>query len=512
MPAYDNKDVSEPHHHLDIDVGAIHEVDSPHALNESFSLWSSLGLQYSLTSTPLAVGSYLASVIGVGGSPTFIFGYIFAVGCNLCVCLSLAEIAAVYPHSSGQIYWTSVMAPKKYARGLSYLAAWIASAAYFFLTAATCLLASQLIWALVAVVKTTFIIQPWEYYVLYIAAAAVTFALNAPLFTLYPYMLKSMVIFINTGALFVLIVLLVRTHPKQSASFVFADFVNMTGWKPDGVVFFLGLLPGATAVNGFEGAAHLADEIPHPERNIPRVMFGSALMSALAGLPMVLVYMFCIVSPANLLAPIGGQPIAQLLLDSLDSQALTIITILVYILVMLCAAVCLLTSFSRILWSVARQGALPLSGWVAKVNTYYELPVNAVASGVLLIVAIGAIILGSTTAINAILGAGIVMCYLSYILVVGSLLYTTRAKAFPSKRYFNLRRSGIYFNVISMLWMPFITVWLCFPTYVPVTGSTMNYASAVTGGVFFCAAVNWFAYSKTKYTAPVAMNQIQGDF
>jgi hypothetical protein len=100
MPAYDNKTVTDHQHDPDVAIGAVHDVDV-HAPKESFSLWSSLGLQYSLTATPLAIGSYLASVIGVGGSPVFIYGYVFAVLCNLCVCVSLAEIAAVYPHTSG---------------------------------------------------------------------------------------------------------------------------------------------------------------------------------------------------------------------------------------------------------------------------------------------------------------------------------------------------------------------------------------------------------------------------
>lgn len=90
------------HKGTDYNVGEVQEVNEPHVLHESFSLWSSMGLQYSLTSTPLAVGAYLGSVIGVGGSPVFIYGYILAVLCNLCVCVSLAEIAAVYPHTSGK--------------------------------------------------------------------------------------------------------------------------------------------------------------------------------------------------------------------------------------------------------------------------------------------------------------------------------------------------------------------------------------------------------------------------
>lgn len=87
----------------DVEVGHVQDLETNSPLQKSFSLWSALGLQYSLTSTPLAVGTYLASVIGVGGSPVFIFGYVLAVGCNLCVCVSLAEIAAVYPHTSGAL-------------------------------------------------------------------------------------------------------------------------------------------------------------------------------------------------------------------------------------------------------------------------------------------------------------------------------------------------------------------------------------------------------------------------
>ncbi|KAI0126180.1 putative choline and nitrogen mustard permease [Xylariales sp. AK1849] len=498
---------SQPSSNLsaDYDVGHVQDVGEKPVLRESFSFWSCLGLQYSTTSTALAVGSYLGSVIGVGGSPVFVYGYIFAVVLNLFICVSLAEIAAVYPHPSGQIFWTAILAPKRFARGLSYTCAWITSAIYLFFAAACILLSSQLIWALVEVVHSTFVIQPWHYYMGYLGATLVALVLNVPLFKLYPYILKSMVVYINMGALFILIVLLVRTHPKQSASYVFVDIVNNTGWSSNGIVFFLGLLPGATAVNCFEGAAHLAEEMPEPKKNVPRVMMGSALLSAIAGFPMVITYMFCVVNPDNLLTPIGGQPIAQLLHDSLDSEALVIICLLIYIYAMVIAGVCCLTGFSRTVWAVSRQGAMPFSGYISSVNTYYDLPANSVIVGGILIAAIGAIQLGSTTAINAILGGGIVMCYLSYGLVIGSLLYSGRANVFPRNRYFNIGRFGIFFNIVSLVWIVFITTWLCFPSYIPVTTAYMNYTSAVIGGVLFCAAINWFAWSRKHYTLPIAM-------
>jgi hypothetical protein len=66
-----------------------------------FSIWSTIGIQFSITATPLAVGSYLAFVQGVGGYPFFVYGFIAVAVFQLILCVSMAEIAAVYPHTSG---------------------------------------------------------------------------------------------------------------------------------------------------------------------------------------------------------------------------------------------------------------------------------------------------------------------------------------------------------------------------------------------------------------------------
>lgn len=67
-----------------------------------FRLWSTLAIQSSISATPLAIGSYLSTVIGVGGSPVYFFGYILASVMSLLICASLSEIAAVFPHATGK--------------------------------------------------------------------------------------------------------------------------------------------------------------------------------------------------------------------------------------------------------------------------------------------------------------------------------------------------------------------------------------------------------------------------
>lgn len=223
-----------------------------------------------------------------------------------------------------------------------------------------------------------------------------------------------------------MIVLLVRTHPKQGASYVFTDIINATGWSSNGVVFFIGLLPGLTAVNGFDCAAHMAEEVPNPRRQIPQVMVGSALLSAVAGLPMIVVYMFCVTNAANLLTPVGGQPIAQLLLDSLDSQALTIVSVLMIIITFVFASITMLTTWSRVWWSLAREGGTPMPIWLSRTKGKSALPVNAIIFTAIACTLIGLLELGSATALNAILGGAILCIFISYAIPIALSLSARR--------------------------------------------------------------------------------------
>lgn len=52
--AYDDEAVTTTPPHPGVDIGVVIGIEPTHVLNESFNLWSSLGLQHSLTLTPLA--------------------------------------------------------------------------------------------------------------------------------------------------------------------------------------------------------------------------------------------------------------------------------------------------------------------------------------------------------------------------------------------------------------------------------------------------------------------------
>lgn len=86
--------------HVSLGKASQHEGEVLPAVH--FTFWSALGIQYSLTSAPLALGLYLSLVVGLGGSPVFVWGFLLVGVVQLTQCLAIAELASAIPHSAGQ--------------------------------------------------------------------------------------------------------------------------------------------------------------------------------------------------------------------------------------------------------------------------------------------------------------------------------------------------------------------------------------------------------------------------
>jgi amino acid transporter len=71
--------------------------------------------------------------------------------------------------------------------------------------------------------------------------------------------------------------------PQQHASnsFVWADWVNNTGWS-DGVAFFTGVLNGAFAIGTPDAITHMAEELPNPKRDLPRAIAAQIILGTLS--------------------------------------------------------------------------------------------------------------------------------------------------------------------------------------------------------------------------------------
>jgi amino acid transporter len=248
----------------------------------------------------------------------------------------------------------------------------------------------------------------WQYYLVYCAWSVALFTVNLPrIFKILPHLLTAGVFVINGTAIYLLIALLVRATPKPSAHQVFVEVVNETGWSCNGIVFFLALLPGMGTINAFDSITHITDEVDNPTKQVPQVMIGYGLLASVSAFVMVIVFSFAIVNPLALYDPYGHQPLVQLIFDAMRSPALSVIGCLGLIVSLFLSGAAALTSWNRLYWSFAREGGLPFPRAMSQLTSKDAVPLNALIVNLLLIIALGAIQIGSLAALNAILGAAI---------------------------------------------------------------------------------------------------------
>jgi amino acid transporter len=301
----------------------------------------------------------------------------------------------------GPAHWVTILAPPRYGQSLGFIMGWLTNAGWFFITAATVLYTAQLTMAIVGAASPGFIIAPWQTYLVYCAYALLSLSINLPrTFKIVNYMLRAVIFTLNGTAIWLLVALLVRAYPKQSAHAVFIEFVNQSGWSSDGLVFFLALLPAYAALAGLDNATHLTDELENPQKQVPQVIIGSFFMNFFTALPMIVVYQFCNVDPESLLDPIGGQPMIQLMLNAFHSLPLTIATTAIMIYGFFVSSAASMITWSRLYWSFSREGSMPFSRTMSKLTSRDNLPIYAICWNTVLLIAIGAISIGSTTAVR----------------------------------------------------------------------------------------------------------------
>ncbi|CDK29505.1 unnamed protein product [Kuraishia capsulata CBS 1993] len=501
------KDVSARVQVIDTEDGEtcrIIEIRGKDGLERNFDIWGVVGVVYSSIATPLTLGTYLSTVIGVGGAPFFFYSYLFTGFFCLLTAYSIAEMASVNPHSSAMVYWTHLYAPKNYARFLAYASGILSCACWIFGATATSFFISDLVLGVAVMRNPEYVSQTYHYYLVFLANTLLSAVANIFAVKWIPFIARLVNYIFNLGTLFTLVALLARAHPKQTASFAFTEVTNLTGWSSNGVVFFLSILPGVSALSLFDGACHMTDEVPNPKKNIPRVISYGYTGAFLVGLVAILVYNFCIVSADNLLDPVGGIPLFQLYVDSLHNDGLALTCALIIAIGFPIGSVPVVTSASRLLMSFADFGSIPYGVKVfGSVNPGLNSPVWAIVFVSVAEALIGLLYFASSAALNAVSGSFVSAMYLGY--SIPFLVLILRKDRFGKgvKPLFNLGTWGRPINIICFIWFFFASAWTCVPMYVPVTASGMNYTVVVLFATFVITVTNWYLYAKQHFSIDV---------
>lgn len=229
---------------------ALERMGHKEELKRNFSLISMLGLAFAILNSWTALAASINLALPSGGPSSVIWGLMVAGVCNLALAASLAEFLSAYPTAGGQYHWAAIVSWKSVSRGVSYVTGWINVSGWVALSATGGLLASTFILNIMLLLHPEYEAKPWHQFLLYIGITLIALVINMFLNRVLPYLTKAAFFWSIAGFIVISITVLATASPNyQTASWVYGDFINSTGW-PDGLAWLFGLLQGAFALTG----------------------------------------------------------------------------------------------------------------------------------------------------------------------------------------------------------------------------------------------------------------------
>ncbi|KAM5351184.1 hypothetical protein ACJ41O_003907 [Fusarium nematophilum] len=478
-------------------------------LERQYSLPALCALCVCLMATWEALSTVIATALISGGAPCLFYNLVLSTLATICIASSLGEIASIYPTAGGQYHWVAALSPPSIRSPMAYMTGWISIGGQTVLTSSAAFAAGLQTQSLIVINSDSYIPQRWQGMLFYWAILAYALVMNIWGHRLLPASNSFSGIIHVAGFLAILIVLGVMA-PKNSASFVFTEFTNSSGWSSDGISWLVGLLSAVYPYLGYDAACHLAEEMPNASRNVPLAMVGSVSVNGLMGLVYAIVLLFSTGPLDSLLQTPTGFPFMQIFLDATKSRAGATVMSIVITSIAIAAAVAGVTSTSRTLWAFARDKSTPFDKQLSKVHKGLQIPVYAIVVVSVLQMLLGFIYLGNTTAFNAILSMAIIGMYSSYAVPIVQMLFARRR--IQAANDFGPFKLGPVFgpvaNVISLIWITVVILFSTFPTAMPVTPQNMNYSIVVMAGWLVFGVVYYIFRGRYKFEVPVVDNDV----
>ncbi|EXJ88765.1 hypothetical protein A1O3_01829 [Capronia epimyces CBS 606.96] len=282
-----------------------------------------------------------------------------------------------------------------------------------------------------------------------------------------------------------------NTH--QPAKFVFATFINQTGWKNPFVVFMDGNFVALDSIS------HLSEEMSNPSRTVPRAMLMTIGIGALTDLIVCICLMFSVGEDKQAFFD-SGAPYLTIMLTSTGSKAAVACISTMQLMNNFNSTTSVIQVGSRIIWSFARDGGFIFPKTFSKVNKSLACPVPAVIMAWAISALVAILYLASTTAFNALMSCLVILAYFAYAVPIICLLL--RGRTMDREGTFKLGKAGWTINILALCFMSFLTVFFCFPVYLPATKDNMNYACVVTAGLMLIAYLLWIFVGKKSFKGP----------
>lgn len=462
-----------------------------------FSSVEVFGIAFSIMGVAPSIASTLLYSLPSGGPISMVWGWV--VGCFFITFtgLALGDLSSSMPTSGGLYYWTYVLSGERYKRFLCW------TVGYANTLSTTSAVASI----------------DWSVAIMILAAASVgsdgayvptdghTYAVFLGVLLLHAILtsigtralarLQTVATVLCAGLAVALCIVLGTTTPSEyrnSASYAFGGWYNETGWS-NGAAFLLAFMTPAWTIASYDSCVHISEEASNAAKAVPMGIFFSIVSSSILGFGIMVALTF---NMGTNLDPIinsdYGQPMATIILNSCGKTGFMVIwTFMIIVNFMMGASMNLASS--RQIFAFSRDGALPFSGWVYRINSYTLTPVNSAwwSSAVSAVFCLLGLI--NAVAVGAVFSLSVIGASIAYTIPILARLLAPNDRFKPGVWYL-----GDFWSKtvawISVIWLTFISIIVCLPSYLPVSAAgDMNYACVVTGATFLFSSA-WYYFPK----------------
>ncbi|GJE88959.1 amino acid transporter [Phanerochaete sordida] len=454
-----------------------------------FTGLETFGIAFSIIGLLPSIASVLFYSVPNGGPAAMVWGWAVASIFILFVGMSMAELASAAPTSGGLYFWTHSLSSPRWRN----LSAWIVGYAN---TIGSIASIASIDWGCAVQVMAAATIgskdqsfSPTNGQIFGVYAGIVfSHAVICCLGTRVLARLQTVYVGLNVLLCLAVIIALPAATPKEfrnTASFALGDFTNLNGW-PNGYAFIMSFIAPLWTICSFDSSVHISEEASNAAVAVPWAIVGAIGIAGVLGWAINVSLAFCMGTDIEGISG-SSQPMAQIFFNSFGQKgALGFWAIIVVVQYMMGSSMVL--AASRQSFAFARDGALPFSGWLYRMNKHTGTPVNTVWFTCGFAVLLGLLVFAGTQAINAIFSLSIVALYIAYgVPIVARYLGTNNFKPGP----FSLGVFSLPVAVTSVLWMGFMSVVFLFPTTPTTDTEDMNYTVVVLFGTLFLSLL-WY--------------------
>ncbi|RAL63870.1 hypothetical protein DID88_003513 [Monilinia fructigena] len=193
---------------------------------------------------------------------------------------------------------------------------------------------------------------------------------------------------------------------------------NGGGWSSDGTSFFIGLITSVFSFLGADSACHMSEEIHNASTVVPWAMISTIILNGILGFALLIALLFCLGDINDALNSPTGFPFIEIFKQATNSNAAATGMTCIILIILFAAAIGIMATASRLLWSFARDNGVPGSAYISRVHEPTALPIYSILVSAVISLLLALINIGSTAAFNSIVSVNVAAFFTSYMIPI----------------------------------------------------------------------------------------------